>query len=144
MTTLPPIAITSFEPSHIPQARALWQQSDGVGLSSADEPPALSAFLARNPGLSFVAWREGEVVGTILCGHDGRRGLIHHLVVAESCRRLGLGRLLLRHGLSGLAREGIEKAHLLVFQSNESGKAFWRTVGAEDRSSVLALFSIAT
>lgn len=135
--------LSEFEPAHIAPARALWLQSDGVGLSAADEPAALLSFLERNPGLSFVAERSGQIVGTILCGHDGRRGLIHHLVVAVTERRNGLGRELLQLGLDGLQRAGIQKAHLLVFKSNDSGLAFWRAVGAEERSTI-ALFSIAT
>jgi ribosomal protein S18 acetylase RimI-like enzyme len=136
-------SVVAFEPSHIPEARALWERAEGVGLSEADEPQSLAAFLARNPGLSLVALQEGKVVGTVLCGHDGRRGLIHHLVVSSSCRRKGVGRLLLSQSLSALGRAGIQKAHLLVFKSNASGLAFWRAVGAEERSS-MALFSLVT
>lgn len=138
------VALIPFDPSHIAGARSLWEQSDGVGLlSSADEPAALASFLQRNPGLSFVALQGDQLVGTVLCGHDGRRGLIHHLVVAPATRRLGVGRELLRRGLAALSAEGIQKAHLLVFRSNEPGLAFWHSVGAEERTS-LALFSLAT
>ena len=121
----------------------LWKSTPGVGLSSADEKEPIEGFLARNPGLSFVAEHEGMIVGTILCGHDGRRGLIHHLVTSASFRRRGLGRLLLRAGLQALRADGIEKCHLLVFQSNESGLAFWRSVSATERKE-MALFSIST
>jgi ribosomal protein S18 acetylase RimI-like enzyme len=93
--------------------------------------------------LSFVATLNGVVTGTILCGHDGRRGLIHHLVVAPDCRRRGLGRTLLRRGLGALHDAGIEKCHLLVFGSNDAGLAFWRSVGASERRE-LALFSLPT
>ncbi|WP_077037590.1 GNAT family N-acetyltransferase [Pelomonas sp. KK5] len=137
------VSFVAFEPSHIAPARSLWDGSEGVGLSSADEPPALRSFLLRNPGLSFVALQADQVVGTVLCGHDGRRGLIHHLVVAPGNRRQGIGRVLLRRGLAALFSEGIQKTHLLVFKSNASGLAFWRSVGAEERTS-LALFSLAT
>jgi ribosomal protein S18 acetylase RimI-like enzyme len=136
-------SIVEFEPRHIEDARALWRRSEGVGLSSADEPCALASFLSRNPGLSFVAERDGEVVGTVLCGHDGRRGLVHHLVVSVDRQRQGLGRQLLRRALSALRAAGIDKAHLLVFRSNANGLAFWRAVGAEERRSI-ALFSMAT
>jgi len=135
------VSVSSFELRHIEQARALWQTSEGVGLSAADEPPALAMYLARNPGLSCVAMLGEELVGTVLCGHDGRRGFIHHLVVAPSQQRQGVGRLLLERGLAGLRKEGIEKCHLLVFKSNESGRAFWNSVGAEERSH-LSLFSL--
>lgn len=136
-------AIFSFDQHYIGEARALWVKSPGVGLSEADKPHALAAYLARNRGTSFVAVEAGHVIGTILCGHDGRRGLIHHLVVAPGNQRKGLGRRLLRAGLDGLRRERIDKCHLLVFRSNEPGLAFWRAVNAEERLS-LALFSLAT
>jgi ribosomal protein S18 acetylase RimI-like enzyme len=51
---------------------ALWRTSEGVGLSDADSEEDVTRFLARNPGLCFVA-RDGEhLVGAVLCGHDGR------------------------------------------------------------------------
>ena len=139
---MPPV-IRLFRPSDDAAARALWAQTPGVGLSRADEPRAIEQFLARNPGLSFVADDNGAIVGTILCGHDGRRGLIHHLVAAESHRRQGLGRARLQSGLAALAAAGIDKCHLLVFQSNEAGLAFWRAVGASERTEI-ALFSLPT
>jgi ribosomal protein S18 acetylase RimI-like enzyme len=136
------LKIRAFEASDYVAARALWERTEGVGLSSADERDAICAFLARNPNMSFVAVDE-EIVGTILCGHDGRRGLIHHLVTAPTHRRRGIGTALLHRSLGTLHREGIAKCHLLVFRSNEAGMAFWRKIGAEERES-LAIFSIAT
>ena len=143
MRTEAAYSIAEFEPCHITEARSLWQQSEGVGLSSADEPQALHAFLSRNPSLSFVAVQSRSVVGTVLCGHDGRRGLIHHLVVAADHQRKGVGRLLLGYGLKALREAGIEKCHLLVFNTNQAGLSFWRSVGAEERVSI-ALFSLST
>ena len=87
-----PATIRRFEPVDIPAARALWQAAEGVGLSAADEAAPLAAFLTRNPGLSQVAEAAGRLAGTILVGHDGRRGYVHHLVVAQSHRRRLLGR----------------------------------------------------
>ena len=135
--------VSAFEVPHIPAARALWERSEGVGLSGADDPHELQAFLARNPGLSFVALQSGEVVGTVLCGHDGRRGLIHHLVVSAGQQRQGIGRRLLQAGLRALRGAGIQKCHLLVFKANATGLAFWRAVGAEERTT-MTLFSLAT
>ena len=94
------IHIRAFETSDYSQARALWEATPGVGLSDADTPRAIEAFLSRNPGASFVATQGGALVGTILCGHDGRRGLIHHLVTVQSHRRQGAGRALLCAGVA--------------------------------------------
>jgi N-acetylglutamate synthase len=135
--------LVEFEPHHIPGALALWQRSPGIGLSGADRPDRLAAYLARNPRSSFVAIDGNELVGTVLCGHDGRRGLIHHLVVTPSHQRMGLARSLLRAGLQALRRAHIDKCYLLVIKSNEPGLAFWRAVGADERVS-LSLFSVAT
>ena len=138
----PEIVVAPFETAHYAAARALWDATPGVGLSEADGPEGIAAFLARNPGLSLLAPGSGVVVATMLCGHDGRRGLIHHLVVAESHRRRGIARRLLEQGLAGLRREGIARAHLLVYATNEAGLAFWRAVGIERTE--IALFSVDT
>ncbi|CAD5373552.1 Acetyltransferase [Rubrivivax sp. A210] len=132
-----------FQPEHYSSALDLWRKTPGVGLSAADERSEIERFLNRNPGLSFVATGDREeVIGTILCGHDGRRGLIHHLVVDTSHRRAGLATALLNSSRRELAALGIEKAHLLVFKSNVGGHAFWRKVAAERTE--MGLFSVST
>src|ERR1700679_3018196 len=88
-------------------AFALWQTSEGVGLSEADSQPAIARFLQRNPGLSAAAVEDEQLVGTILCGHDGRRGLIYHLVVDADHRRRGIGSALLHGALLRLRAAGI-------------------------------------
>jgi ribosomal protein S18 acetylase RimI-like enzyme len=142
-TSMPLPEIRPFVAADHAAARALWQRTPGVGLSDADEAPAIEAFLRRNPGLSHVALQGGQLVGTILCGHDGRRGLIHHLVTAPDHRRQGLGRALLHQGLRGLQEAGIDKCHLMVFRDNAEGLAFWRRVGAQERIE-LGLYSMLT
>ena len=111
----------------------LWRSSEGVGLSDADSREGAARFLERNPGLSFVA-RDGEhLVGVVLCGHDGRRGYIHHLAVSKPHRRQGLGRALVERCLSALGRDGIGKGHIFVFADNQDTVAFWRSIGWTQR-----------
>ena len=135
-------AILEFQIGHYDEAIALWRRTPGVGLSAADERERIAGFLNRNPRLSFIVKIDDEVAGTILCGHDGRRGLIHHLVVDARFRRSGHGGRLLTAALAGLRAEGIDKANLLVFRSNEDGLAFWRRLSVERAE--IALFSVAT
>jgi N-acetylglutamate synthase len=137
-----PSHIRAFESTDFDSAASLWRRTPGVGLSASDEWEPIQRFLARNSGLSFVAVEAGALVGTILCGHDGRRGLIHHLVVDTNSRRQGLATLLLKASLRALAAQGIDKAHLLVFNSNADGLAFWRKVAVERHE--MALFSAST
>ena len=66
---------------------------------------------------SFTAWSEGQLIGTVLCGHDGRRGYIHHLMVHPDHRRKGLGQSLVSRCMFALTRIGIQKVHLFVFEA---------------------------
>ena len=115
---------------------ALWQSAEGVGLSSADAREAIGRYLARNPGMSFTAWDGDELVGAVLCGHDGRRGYVHHLAVCPSHRRRGVGSELAERGLAALEAEGIEKCHLFVFVHNADAIAFWERAGWTLRTDV--------
>lgn len=111
------------------QVMALWTMCDGIGISRADSMEGIQAFLERNPGLSFVATDGDRIVGAVLCGHDGRRGYLHHLAVHEKWRRQGIGRRLVEECLAGLAREGIQKCHALVRRENQDGMEFWKSEG---------------
>ena len=125
--------IKPFQKHHYPEARALWESTEGVGLNDADERIPTERFLDRNPGLSMVACAGGRMVGTLLVGHDGRRGFIHHLAVAKSARRMGVAQALVRKGILALACEGIARCHVLVYSTNSVGRAFWESIGAEHR-----------
>ena len=107
----------------------LWDQSLGVGLSAADERPSISRFLDRNPGLSFGIREDGRLVGTLLAGHDGRRGYLYHLAIDPAYRRKGFGRALVAAAIDALRVEGIEKCHLFMFKKNRLGRSFWQAMG---------------
>ncbi len=91
----------------------------------------LDAYLRRNPGLSFVARSEGRVVATVQCGHDARRGYLHHLAVAQHFRRQGLGAALVERSLARLAELGIPQCNIYVLGDNEEGLKFWEATGWE-------------
>jgi ribosomal protein S18 acetylase RimI-like enzyme len=129
------MAVADIEP-----ALTLWRATEGMGLSEVDAPDALAAYLQRNPGLSVVAEDGGRLVGTALCGHDGRRGFLYHVAVARASRGQGLGQALVQACLDGLAGAGISKCHLFVFATNEGGIAFWNRNGWTRRGD-LAVFS---
>lgn len=134
-----PIIIREFIISDYEAAFHLWQSCDGMGLSEADTYDNISRFLSRNSGFSFVAEQRGHLVGTILCGHDGRRGYIYHLATAHQSRKQGIGRLLVEKSLGKLAEEGILKCHIFAIASNESGVRFWKAIQWELREELVML-----
>lgn len=102
----------------------------GNGLNNKDDSrEGIEKYLNRNPGTSYVAVLDGNIVGCILCGHDGRRGIIQHACVSSDCRRMGIGKQLVDLALEALEKEGINKVLLVAFKKNEGGNAFWESQG---------------
>jgi ribosomal protein S18 acetylase RimI-like enzyme len=111
-------------------AYELWTDTAGMGLRSLDDSyDGIEKFLKRNPNTNFICSIEDRLVGVILCGHDGRRGYIYHAAVALEFQRQGIGRQLVDRAIRALEEEGIHKAALLVFSSNEKGNQFWESMG---------------
>jgi ribosomal protein S18 acetylase RimI-like enzyme len=133
------LAIRAMTPADFDAVLALWQATEGVGLSPADERGPIEAYLDRNPGMSRAAFRGSALVGAVLCGHDGRRGYVHHLAVVPSERGRGLGRRLMDEVLGELARAGIGKANIVVYAANADGQAFWRATGWAPREELVLM-----
>jgi putative acetyltransferase len=124
------ISIRSMTIHDYPVVLSLWQRTEGIGLSQSDTKDAIGVFLKRNPGASAVATlNSGEVVGAVLCGHDGRRGYLHHLAVEAKFRRQGVASLLLRWCFGHLAAEKIDKCNVFLFGGNDAAIAFWKRKG---------------
>ena len=116
----------------------LWTNTKDMGMRSLDDSyEGIERFLKRNPTTSFVAEKDNEVVGVILCGHDGRRGYIYHTAVNADYRRKGLGETLVNAALEALKKEGINKAALVVFSTNDVGNRFWESIGFEKREDLI-------
>ena len=112
------------------QAIQLWRGCQGICLhSDVDSQYGIELYLARNPGLSFVAVQGGKIIGAVLCGHDGRRGYLHHLAVAQKHRRSGVGTVLVGAALERLRAKGVRKCNTFVFDDNHEALAFWQSTG---------------
>lgn len=115
----------------------LWRSIPGMGLNSIDDTKeGIVRFLRRNPKTCFVAEVDGIFSGTIIAGHDGRRGYIYHTAVLPQFRRRRIASALLKAATDALKKQGIAKVALLVFSDNESGNAFWENHGFTKRSDI--------
>ena len=104
----------------------LWKQTKGFGIRSIDDSrEGLERFLRRNPTTSIVAEEEGEIVGSILCGHDGRNGCFYHVCVAEEHRMKGIGTQMAKMAMDALRAEKINQVCLIAFTDNQDGNQFW-------------------
>lgn len=118
------------------EAYALWRRLPGIGLSDADSSCAIGSFLDRNPGLCFIARQGDALVGTCLCGSDGRRGYLYHLAVDPAARRQGIGQALVERSFAGLRAQNIHKCHIMVYGTNELGLSFWQAIGWKVRDEI--------
>lgn len=107
----------------------IWRNSEGICVVKDDSRRGIRQYLARNPGLCFVATVDSRIVGTVLCGHDGRRAILRHLAVTAPFRNRGIGRALAEKCLQALSRQGIGKCNIFVMDDNPSGMRFWKRLG---------------
>lgn len=109
---------------------ALWKTIKGFGIRSVDDSKeGIERFLKWNPGLSVVAEKNGEILGAILCGSDGRRGCLYHVCVHKDYRRQGLGKSMVIWCMEKLKELQINKVSLIAFTQNDIGNAFWKEIG---------------
>jgi N-acetylglutamate synthase len=131
------VSIREMKITDYDQMFELWKNSEGIGLSRADDFEGVKRFLDRNPQLSYVAADGDKVIATILAGHDGRRGYLHHVAVDPNYRRKGIGEALVEKSLAELHRLGIHKCHLFVVERNETAQRFWKITGWVEREELL-------
>ncbi len=120
---------------------SMWQITSKRALTGADSKENIEKYLIRNEGMSQVAVENGRIVGTVLAGHDGRRGFIHHMAVLPEYRRKHIGHKLAVEAIRKIAADGIEKTHIFCYQDNLTGQNFWTSLGFEKRGD-LFVYSI--
>ncbi|MBR6185164.1 MAG: GNAT family N-acetyltransferase [Clostridia bacterium] len=110
--------------------RALWMTIQGFGIRALDDSREdVVRFIRRNPTTSVIAEADGKIVGSILCGSDGRQGALYHVCVAKKYRRRGIGTRMVAYCMRRLTEMGINKVSLIAYTSNGAGNAFWKQIG---------------
>ena len=129
-----PVTIDDYE-----AILALWNSSamSRRALNPVDDSrEGIEHYLLRNPNTCFLAEQDGTILGVILSGHDGRRGIIHHLCIHPEARRRKIAGTLVARAEEALQREGIQKIFCLVFTDNDSANAFWEHCGYSKRTNL--------
>jgi len=119
-------------PQDYPQVRALWENAGpGIHVRRSDQPDEIEKKLQRDPDLFLVAELDEQIVGSVMGGFDGRRGIVYHLAVAEAYRQQGLGRELMDELERRMADKGCIRCYLLVTRDNENAIHFYEQSGWE-------------
>ncbi|AIS57654.1 GNAT family N-acetyltransferase [Vibrio coralliilyticus] len=131
MVTIRPMAIEDYD-----AVIRLWLQTEGMSVRDADSRENIALYLDRNPDLSFVAISESNIIGAVLVGTDGRRGYLQHLAVLPQFRGQRIGYQLISQSINALAKIGIPKTHLFVYDDNLNAQKFYEKLGWFPRDNI--------
>jgi len=117
-------------PADYQQVHQLWESIEkGVRVGRSDTPFEIEKKIARDPDLFLVAEIADNIVGSVIGGFDGRRGLIYHLAIAREFRGHGIGTSLLNEVESRLRAKGCLKSYLMVMSDNEEAAHYYEQHG---------------
>lgn len=124
-------------PADYQQVIDLWSSMErGVRVGRSDSPAEIEKKVARDPDLFLVAECEQKVIGSVIGGYDGRRGLIYHLAVNAAFRGQGIGTRLMDEVESRLRAKGCLKCYLLIASDNLDVGAFYQAQGWQQMTDV--------
>jgi ribosomal protein S18 acetylase RimI-like enzyme len=119
-------------PEDYPAVIDLWSHAGpGVQVRRSDRPEEIAKKLQRDPDLFLVAYAGGGIVGAVMGGFDGRRGMVYHLAVDPAQRKQGIGTALMEELERRLAGKGCIKYYLLVTPDNTDALKLYEGLGWE-------------
>lgn len=120
--------IKQLSSAEIEAACDLWRRSSpGVTLHEWETPTFILNAIKGFEDLCLVAVENGEVLGAVLGGHFGMRGMVQHLAVEHKHQRRGIATALMNACCDAFNRRGIRRVLLGVNQPESMD--FYRSVG---------------
>lgn len=117
-------------PEDYPAVYDLWTQAgSGIHLRKSDEADEIAKKIERDGDLFLVAEADGKIIGAVLGGFDGRRGMVYHLAVAAAFRQQGVGAKLMAELEKKLREKGCIRYYLLVTKDNQGAIRFYTNLG---------------
>ena len=108
----------------------LWHEIKNFAIRQIDDSKdGIVKFLNRNKTTCVVAVCDGKIIGSILCGHDGREACFYHVCVREDMRNCGVATHMVNYIIDKLNKLNINKIKLVAFKENKLGNKFWKDIG---------------
>lgn len=133
-SSLPPdLILREFQfPKDFSQVITLWMNAGlGIHVRRSDKKEGIAKKLQRDPDLFLVAEAGERIIGTVMGGFDGRRGMVYHLAVDSSFRNKGLGTALMVELERRMKQKGCIRSYLLVTRDNVDAARFYESQGWE-------------
>jgi ribosomal protein S18 acetylase RimI-like enzyme len=115
---------------------ALWHEA---GLVAPYNDPARDyRFAVAGPASAvLVAEEDGDIVATVMVGHDGHRGWIYYVACSPERRHRGLGGAVVDAAEQWLRVRQVPKVQLMVRETNTAIVPFYERLGYEEMPRVL-------
>lgn len=108
----------------------LWLDAGpGIQMGRSDELQEIGKKVERDPDLFIVAEHQGKIIGAVLGGFDGRRGIVYHLAVDPGYRQHGIGSVLMEELEKRLRAKGCIRSYLLSTRENHEAIDFYEKRG---------------
>jgi ribosomal protein S18 acetylase RimI-like enzyme len=126
------VRLRTFTLDDYDAVRDLWSRAGpGIHLGRSDTREEIARKLAHDPDLAVAAELNGRIVGAVMGGYDGRRGIAYHLAVEPELRGHGLGRALMEELERRFRARGCLKYYLFVTPDNPEAVSFYEHLGAQ-------------
>ena len=120
------------------QVLALWQECDLIHPKN-DPQKDLDRKKGFGEELFLVIEESEKIIGTVMGGYDGHRGIINYLGVHPSFRGQGLGKMLLQAVEQKLKDLGCPQVNLLVWSNNSEVLEFYKKTQYSEANDIVLL-----
>ncbi len=125
-----PLHVRAIGDADVANVISLWEV---CGLVRAWNNPKKDIAFARRKSESdvLVGEQDGQIVASVMVGHDGHRGIVYYVSVAPDCQGKGFGHQIMKAAEEWLRERDVWKMNLLIRQGNEKVQAFYESLGYE-------------
>ena len=120
------------------QVLSLWQECDLIHPKN-DPQKDLDRKKGFGEELFLVIEEREKIIGTVMGGYDGHRGIINYLGVHPSFRGQGLGKMLLQAVEQKLKDLGCPQVNLLVWSNNSEVLKFYKKTQYSEANDIVLL-----
>ena len=128
--------IRPYEDSDKEQVINLWMKCDLIRPWN-DPHKDINRKKGKGSDLFIILEYKDEIIGTVMGGYDGHRGIMNYLAVHPKFQRKGFGAILVSEIEKKLVKLGCPKINLLVRKDNLKVSKFYQKIDYDNQTDVL-------
>ena len=126
------VHIREFQIEDYNKLIALWKKANLEHKPKGrDKREKIEKELKENPSFILLAEVDGQLAGSVLASHDGRKGWLNRLAVAPEYRKKSIARKLVNDAEKRLEKQGIEIIACLIEGWNSQSMKVFEKFGYE-------------